>query len=238
MSSESSSDKKPHKIKPIGADGHRGRMLERFLSTDPRAFPLRDLIEILLFYSIRIRDTRDSAVLLCQKYKNTPSSLLTAPQKELSGTDGIGATSAMLINIIGSIILRLHDREREAQQFRAPVTDIREVFEPLRQRITKESVCIAIIDGGNRLAYADILTIEKLTCSGDEVYQMASLAYKYHCSNIVLARLTKERASYPTSDDIKASRHIEEILRTMGMILGEYYVISAEECIAVKELYL
>lgn len=238
MSIENGIFKRPQKIKPIGADGHRARMLKRFLSTDPRAFPVRDLIEILLFYSIRIRDTRDSAVQLCQNYKDNAARILTAPQKELTKIEGIGSTSAMLINIVGSIICRLRDRNRETQQFRKVVTDIREVFEPLRQEIAKESVCIALIDGANRLAHTEILTSEKLTCSGDEVYRMASLAYKYHCSSMILARLTRERASYPTSDDIKASRHIEEILRTMDMRLLEYYVISADECITVKELYL
>lgn len=237
MTGASNKDKKPKKVKPVGADGHRGRMIERFLSSDDRSVSTRDMIEILLFFSVRIRDTRDSAVLLMQKYKNDISALLNAPQNELESVEGVGASSATLLRVAGSIITRLHDRIDNGAQT-APELDIRELFPIFDEGVRQEITAIALLDGGMRHIRTENLMVGALTCAREELYSIVNLAVKYRSHNIILARITTERASYPTASDINASRYIEEVLRSMDINLVEYYVVSDDECIPTKPLYL
>lgn len=230
-------DKTPKKARPVGAEGHRGRMFERFLGTDDKGITARDLIEILMFFSVKIRDTRDSAVLLMKKYKNNISALLNAPQKELEEVEGVGASSALLLRVAGSIVGRLHSRVDN----NTPVSeelDIREVF-PLPEHSMKfETTEIALFDGGMRHIRTETLIKGAPTCSREELYCIVNLAVKYRSHNVMLARMTGERASYPSTSDINAARYIEEVLRMMDITLVEYYVISDDECIPTKELYL
>ncbi len=230
-------NKKPKKVKPVGAEGHRGRMFERFLCTDDKGITARDLIEILMFFSVKIHDTRDSAVRLMKKYKNDICALLNASQNELEAVEGVGASSAMLLRVAGSIVMRLHSRIDNITS--APDEfDIREVFPIPNSNVKFESTEIALFDGTMHHIRTETLTKGAPTCSREELYHIVNLAVKYRSHNVMIARMTGERASYPSTSDINASRYIEEVLRMMDITLVEYYVISDDECIPTKELYL
>ncbi len=237
MAGADNKDKKPKKAKPVGADGHRTRMFERFLGTDDKGITARDLIEILMFFSVKIRDTRDSAVLLMKKYKNNISELLNAPQGELEDVEGVGTSSATLLRVAGSIVGRLHSSIDNSTPNEEEL-DIREVFPIPNSNVKFETTEIALFDGAMRHIRTETLTKGAPTCSREELYCIVNLAIKYRSHNVMLARLTGERASYPSTSDINASRYIEEVLRMMDITLVEYYVISDDECIPTKELYL
>lgn len=75
--------KKPKKIKPEDADGHRERMRERLFNALAHLIPARYVLEMLLFYVIRVADTRDIAVALYRRFNKKIRNTLEADPDEL-----------------------------------------------------------------------------------------------------------------------------------------------------------
>lgn len=109
MNTSYDTDRLPRKVKPEGADGHRQRMIMKFLNSYENGFFKRDIVEILLYYPIRIRDTRDIAVRVMKDNGDDVYSVLSASQEKLCSSPGIGPSCAVLIRLVGEIVRRLND---------------------------------------------------------------------------------------------------------------------------------
>lgn len=237
MPASESPAKKPRKIKPDGADGHRGRMFDKFLAAGDNDVLPRDIIEMLLYFSIRVRDTRDTAVHLMEKFDNSTDKLLAASQDELTSLDGVGGASAMLLGIVGSTVKRLCAEPNDMRKTYKTIADIRELFYPLREELRGNITCAACFDSAMRPITAVKLKNDILTDSREDIYSLVSFAAEYHSSSIAVARISNAASDYPTAQDIAAAKHIEKVFDAVGLQLVEYFVISRDEAIQVKPLF-
>ena len=98
--------KRPKKTKPVGASGHRERLRNRFLESNPDTIEDYHLIELLLFYSIPRKDTRDEAVELMNRFGSLRR-LFRADPRELESGEGIGKSSAVLIRLVHELMRRV-----------------------------------------------------------------------------------------------------------------------------------
>ena len=82
---------------------HRRRVKNKFLENGlPDTTPPREILEILLFYAISRKDTKEIAVDLLNKFGSL-SNVFNAPIDELKKINGMGEHSAILIKLIPEI---------------------------------------------------------------------------------------------------------------------------------------
>ncbi len=79
--------------------GHRERLRERFLAGDPGAHTEETLVELMLTYSIPLKDVQPLAKKLVARFGGI-SGLLAADYQELCKIDGIKSYSAILIKLV------------------------------------------------------------------------------------------------------------------------------------------
>ncbi|MBR4509506.1 MAG: hypothetical protein IKP25_02330 [Ruminococcus sp.] len=89
--------------------GHRARLRKRFLDTGIVGFSDHEVLELLLFNSIPRANTNPIAHDLINKYGSI-AGVLFAPADELETVKGIGASSAALLSLVGSIVKMLSER--------------------------------------------------------------------------------------------------------------------------------
>ena len=80
-------------------EGHRARLREEFLKTNEEALPDYKLLEMLLFYGIPRKDTRQIAKVLLSKFGSL-AGVLEATTDELVAVNGVTSNAACLIKLV------------------------------------------------------------------------------------------------------------------------------------------
>ena len=81
-------------------DGHRARMRAKFAEHGPRIFDTYELVEMLLYHAVPMRDTNPIAKRLLATFGGL-AGLLRSEREELLKVPGIGEKTADLIRLVG-----------------------------------------------------------------------------------------------------------------------------------------
>lgn len=235
MPNSESTAKKPKKIKPAGADGHRGRMFDKFLAAGDNDVLPRDIIEMLLYYPIRIRDTRDAAVSLMDKF-GSADKVLSAPQDELSATDGVGEGSATFLRMVGSVARRLSEEPVDDRKIYANASEMSELFYPFREELRADITCVACFDNARRPIRVAKLKDGIFTKCQTDANEFLGFVTEHHGCFVAMARISPKRSDFPYGDDFDAARYAKRLLDTIDVSFSEYFVISRDEAIEVTKL--
>ena len=227
---------KQRKIKPEGADGHRSRMFAKFLNSSQGDVQLRDVVEMLLYYCVRVRDTRDSAVELMKKYNGDIRRLLSAPIDELCETDDIGPRSALLLSIVGEIVSRLDDTPIGAQD--APESSESDILYALLDKclqLDTEAIAVIFYDALGEPIETNIFDTSPKDFDQNDMYRLMSLAAGYNSAAVAVAHLAGDPELFPNANDTRFKRYISDALQTTGLTLTEYYFINKDEAISLSQ---
>ncbi len=235
MPDSENTPKKQKKIKPAGADGHRGRMFDKFLAAGDNDVLPRDIIEMLLYYPIKIRDTRDAAVSLMGKF-GSADNVLSASQEELSATEGVGEGSATFLRMIGCAARRLSGEPVDNRKIYSSVAEMSELFQPFREELRADITCVACFDNAMRPIRITKLKDGVFTKCQADANAFLSFVTEHHGCSVAMARISPKRSDFPDSDDFDAARYAKRLLNTIDIKLNEYFVISRDEAIEVTKL--
>lgn len=88
-------------MKP-NVEGHRNRLRERIERMGPDDLRSQDLMELLLYYALPRRDTKQQAFDIIEKFGSVRG-VLTAEERELAAVEGIGTRTAHWLRILGEL---------------------------------------------------------------------------------------------------------------------------------------
>ncbi len=212
-------------------------MFERFLASGGFDFTDRDLIEMMLFYVNRIRDTRDIAVNLMETFNFDIGDLLAAKPDELLEIDGIGETSAQFLGVIGELAGRL---EESIPMLCEPYTEaerIGELFSRKHFCHKHDSVMVAYFNDDMRLITLEKIKDDRLLPEdSDYILAVVKRAVTFRAKKIAVARLAGDFVCYPSMNDFNTAQSINRILKNTDISLVEYFIATPEESFAVTKL--
>ena len=93
--------------------GHRQRMRRKLFDYSRRVFDTYELLEMLLYYSVKLRDTNPVSKALLQRFSSL-NGVLHAEYSELISVDGVGEKSARLICGVNRLHKALFSEENRA----------------------------------------------------------------------------------------------------------------------------
>lgn len=217
------------KEKNIHAD-HRKRLRKRFREEGLNNFELHNLLELMLFYAIPMRDVNPQAHALVESFGSL-TGVLDAPYDELIKVDGISEGCATFIKLIPQLC-SLYYEEKVADAKLSPdnITDY------LAQRLiakylteSNEVVYVACLD--NRLR---LLCLERL-CEGTSDFvsiltrRIVEIAIRYDASNVVLAHNHPNGMAIPSRRDCQTTRQIYSALNSVSIKLLDHLVVARNE---------
>ncbi len=237
MPNSENTAKKPKKIKPAGADGHRSRMFDKFLAAGDNDVLPRDILEMLLYYPIKIRDTRDSAVALIDKF-GSADKVLSASKEELSATDGLGDGSAAFLQIAGNAVRRLCAEPIDERIIYSSTDQMNELFYPFREKLRQDITCVACFDNAMRPIRVAKLKDGVFSKCPTDANELVSFVTEHHGCSVALARISPKRSEFPSSKDFDAAGYAKRLLNIMDVGFNEYFIISRDEAIELTKLGL
>jgi len=216
-------------------EGHRSRMLKKYLLGGMGEFDEHEVLEIFLYSIFARQNTNVIAHRLVDAFGSL-FGVMTASFDKLQSVDGIGDSAATHICFI---------RDFAQMFFKKQICSIRlNSFEKVVEYCNKNLP--ALLNESGHILYLDknldfmnetVITNDKTVAPQFDISYLASRAVTMGCSNILLIRIHPEGAALPSSADIAETRRIMYVLKNLSVNLIDYVIIYGDDILSMRHAY-
>lgn len=217
--------KRPKKTKPVGASGHRERLRNRFLESNPDTIEDYHLIELLLFYSIPRKDTRDEAVELMNRFGSLRR-LFRADPHELESVEGIGKSSAVLIRLIHELMRRIDLDSLSSGLDCSDIDTLGRLLCMVMRQEQDEVMYLLALDGAKRLIKYKKLYQSHTSALNVFIRDITEYAISQHAEYIIISHNHPSGSILPSYRDEELTTNLLNGLKLLNIRLSEHIICS------------
>lgn len=212
-------------------DGHRQRLIQRFLEEDLDNFEPHNVLELLLFYAIPRKDTNELAHVLIDTFGSLKG-VFDAPYEELIKVTGIGPNTAALLKLVPSLT-----RTYYSSDARSIILDTSEksgeYFLPYYIGQTEEVVRLACLDAGGKVISNQILHRGSANAAEVNIRKIVNIALRNNAMGVILAHNHPGGLPLPSEEDVATTKSIREALMPMGILLMDHIIVAGQDYVSM-----
>ena len=212
-------------------DGHRQRLIQRFLEEDLDNFEPHNALELLLFYAIPRKDTNELAHVLMDTFGSLKG-VFDAPYEELIKVTGIGPNTAALLKLVPSLT-----RTYYSSDARSVILDTSEksgeYFLPYYIGQTEEVVRLACLDAGGKVISNQILHRGSANAAEVNIRKIVNIALRNNAMGVILAHNHPGGLPLPSEEDVATTKSIREALMPMGILLMDHIIVAGQDYVSM-----
>lgn len=206
---------------------HRKRMIDKYMSGGRDSMPDHELLEILLFSSLKRVNTNPLAHALIKRFGSL-AAVFDADIEELLKVDGIGFSSAFLIKEIPYLWSRYELSLKNGIIFDS-MEKIGEYFVSLYKGATREAVYLMMLDNSNKLIECRLLSQGSVDSAELSARKITEAALSRNSSRLVLAHNHPGGTTQPSDSDITFTRAMRRALAPIDLQLMEHIIVTKDE---------
>lgn len=204
-------------------DGHRARMRQRLEREGLDSFEPHEVLELLLYYTIPLRNVNPLAHQLIQHFGSLPG-VLRAPRQQLMQVPGVGESTAEWLSSLLPVLsaygaLRLQDRPLLDRFNKVADFGVR-----LFSQIGDEQLWVVNLNMSGHLLHSAKLTDGGLGQRLD-TRPVLDFALRYHAQAVVVLQRRLAARMTPNDGDIEFTRNLNELLSSIGVHLMDNVMI-------------
>jgi len=217
-----------------GAEGHRGRLRQRFLAGGLDAFHDHEVLELLLTFAIPRRDVKPAGKALLEHFHSL-SAVLDASAEELKAVAGIGSESAVLLTLIPRLLERYHkDRWRSVKT----LSSTQEAVQYLMGHFQAERVevfCLLALNSQNGLIAME--RIQEGTVNRTAVFPrlVVEAALKHRATAVIFAHNHPSGNPEPSSADRQLTRKLKRLLHELDITVHDHIILAGNRYYSFAE---
>lgn len=208
--------------------GHRKRMRRKFADFGAIVFDTYELLEMLLYYTVPVRDTNPLAKKLLQRFGSLDG-VLSASIEELTEVEGIGAKTAELI-VTAAEAIEFFASEGEAKD-----TSVFENYDYLGEYVTNylsdstENVQILLsFDNDMQLLGMDEMYRCDYASANVQAEKFMDAVLSKGATVAIIAHSHPYGPLCPTDGDRATNVMIQSALSNVGVLLAEHYIVCGK----------
>lgn len=207
-------------------EGHRERLRERFLAEGIDNFQDHNVLELLLFYSIPVKDTNEEAHRLIDELGSL-SEVFDAPYEELCKVKGIGERTALLIKLMPALFNRYEvDRLNKDVVMLNSAELVAEYTSKYFKGLTTEKLYALYLDPICRMLAFECVGEGNSRMTPINNNKIAEYAYKTHATSVILVHNHPSGVMAPSSMDVNTTIGIADMLERIGLRLDDHIIIG------------
>lgn len=231
---DSEHTKNDGRMEQKGYIGHRQRVKERYMSEGTLSrFTDVQVLEMLLFYALPRRDTKETAQRMIKAFGSFKELLLAKPA-EISRRAGVSLNTAVLVAMVGSICSRMGSFDRGPVKLDT-VDKIKDCCIALLKGKAQEVFYIICLDNSMNMISATELA------NGDEVQvqfsagEMLAQMDRTCVSAAVVTHNHPGGAKIFSVEDIKSTMALRNSLKLYGIKLIDHILVCGDTAISMAE---
>lgn len=215
------------------AKGHRGRVRERFMKSGLEGFAPHEILELLLFYTIPQKDTKQIAHELIRRFGSV-AGVFNADISALTEVKGITENTAVLFRLIPKLVGVYYEEQSKGVSV-TTTTQLSELFKPYFVGSGTEKFMLACFDSKLRPISVSEISRGSSAYTSVELRKIMSAAIDSNCSMAALAHNHPGGEPKPSDEDIAVTRRINELLRAVDIRLMDHIVVGGSKCYSMRD---
>ena len=203
--------------------GHRERVRARFLREGLTAFADYEILELLLFYAIPRRDTKEQAHALDDAFGSLYA-VLTAPEEALCRVSGIGARTAAFLRALYPFLQYVAKEEPHADACTSDLELARRIY-PHLTRGKEDTALLVFLNNRDEVITTLSLGVGK-SMHLIRLEEILSVAYSYGTSAVLFADYKAEGIPFPEPDVLDGVHSLHEELLHAGVHMRDYLLFT------------
>lgn len=214
-------------------EGHRQRLLDRYLNEGLEGFEDHQVLELLLFYAIPRKDTNIIAHRLIESFGSI-SNVLEADSKELMQIEGIGKNAAVFLNLIFESTKRYRIDSKKIRRRIATMEEAGKFSAELFYGAQLEKVYMICLDMRSRVIHT--VCVSEGTIDETPFYprKIVSEALRNNASKVILAHNHPGGSPKPSVKDLEATAMVQDVLKKVNVDLVDHIIVAKDSFLSLS----
>lgn len=214
---------------------HRKRVKDRFRKEGLENFDERYVLELMLFYCVPRKDTRDLAIRLLEHFGSIVQ-VLDATQEELERVPGVGEGISTFI-----AFRRELERYYRIKQDEGPVEPLstpEDFGRKLRAKFINqrnEVVYVLCLDAKCKLLSCLFVGEGSVNSANIPIRRIVEICLNANATSVVLAHNHPGGLAFPSGDDIQTTYRLAQALSTVDMYLIDHLIFADGDSISMAQ---
>lgn len=213
--------------------GHRQRLRNKFSAEKSNIYDY-ELIEMLLFYVFKRRDTKKLAKDLLEKFQNLKN-LIAAESKDLEKIPGIGKSTSLLFTLMHEIYNRMAFEPLKESKIIASSSQVLHYYQTKMENLKKEQFHVMFLNNKNRLLADEIMQFGTINRAAVYPREIIEKALEYGASAIIMVHNHPSGDPQPSRQDVIITRQIRDIAQKLDIELLDHLIIGKNSYRSLRE---
>ena len=213
---------------------HRQRVRERYLSEGITSMADHNILELLLFYAIPVKDTNVVAHALIEKFNNL-NGVLDAPVEELRKIEGIGENAAVFLKLLRDVSLLYSFRKHQMVLETSPMATLEDFVKLQYKNETKEKVYILCLDSQGRVQQCVKVCDGSPDIAVADTKAMVETIVRFNAKNVILTHNHPNGFAAPSAADIKATKALKTVLDVLEINFADHIIFADGDTFSMAE---
>ena len=217
-----------------GPQGHRARMREKLLERGPDALADYELLEMLLFFAFKQGDTKPLAKQLINEHGSF-AAVLSAPQRALMDTRGLGTHSVAALKLVHAAAVRLARAEVREKPLLGNWERLMDYLQASLAREQVEHFRVLYLDTRNHLIADE--AHGRGTVNHTPVYprEVCKRALEVGATALILVHNHPSGDPTPSKDDVAMTREMKQAVAALGIMLHDHVIVGNGKWTSLKQ---
>ena len=206
--------------------GHRNRLKKKFLQNGIESLHDYEIIELLLFYSIPVKDTKPLAKELLKKHRNIKGIFSNLNFKNFNEIKGLGENSYILFKLIKEIQTII---EKEKIFETKTLDNLEKVIKYAKVSIgDSENEVLKVLCLNSKNELLNDVVVDEGTANEIYIYprKIIKIALEQNATALILIHNHPSGSVKPSKADIIITKKLENLLSEINIKLHDHIIVS------------
>ncbi len=214
-------------------EGHRKRLIGRFLAQGLEGFEPHQVLELLLFYTIPRQDTNELAHTLLNAFGSL-SGVLDAPYERLLEVKGVGENTAAFLKLVPAAA-RLYCAQENEGAFLNSAETAGQVLKPHFLGLREEMVYAAFADAKGKCLAVERIHRGSINAAEVNVRALVARAMQTGAAGVLLAHNHPGGMALPSQEDVQTTLRLKAALETVEIQLMDHLVFADGDFVSLRQ---
>ena len=206
-------------------EGHRSRLKNRFLNEGLVNFEQHNVLELLLFFSIPVKDVNPIAHSLIEEFGSLEK-VLDADFDRLCAVKGVSEHTATLITLIPQLFSRYSNLKLSENQLYSTSEDFKRLLVCDAASEKNEAVWVYLFDNMDRLIHSSKIFSGSVNSVNFDTRAVVELVLKKNASSMIIMHNHPEGSVFPSNMDKDTTTELLRVFTAIGVRFKEHYIAS------------